>query len=86
MYSIVHLSVVLRSILHSSELSTFTDLIRPRARCPDCSRTWHRETGEVGGEAGERLLGEDEDEDAEANPKGKGVIRLEDDVEGPSRD
>ena len=80
-----HLSVVLRSILHSSGLSKFTDLIRPRARCPDCSRTWHRQTGKVAGEAEERLLREDVDEDVEADPKAKGAIRLEDDdVDGPS--
>ena len=36
-------------------------------------------------EASEPLLGENEEEDMEANPKGKGAIRLEDDEQGPSR-
>lgn len=35
-------------------------------------------------EAGGLLLEEDEEEDLEANPKGKGAIRLEDDEEGPA--
>ena len=41
----------------------------------------------MAGEAEERLLGEDVDDDVEADPKGQGAIRLEDDDgEGPSED
>lgn len=62
-------------------LNNFPSLLRPHAVCPDRNRTWNRQTGRMAGGAGEPLLGEDEEEDVEANPKGKGVIRLEDDAE-----
>ncbi len=58
--------------------------LRDPAVYPDCNRTWNRQTGRMAGGAGEPLLGEDEEEDVEANPKGKGLIRLEDDADDPS--
>lgn len=58
-------------------------MLRPHAVCPDCDRTWHGQTGRVADEASKPLLGGDEEEDVEASPKGKGVIRLEGNEEGP---
>ena len=82
--STIHLIVVLRTTLRSWNSPGLTSLLRPRAVCPDCSRTWDRQRGTVADDASEPLLGENEEEDMEANPKGKGAIRLEDDEQGPS--
>ena len=84
MDSTIHLIVFFRTILHPLKFKKLKSLFRPAAVCPDCNRTWHRQTGRVGDEAGEPLLEENREEDVEASPKGKGAIRLEDNAEGLS--
>lgn len=82
--AIMHFIIVLRTTLRSLNVNKFPSLLRPHAVCPNCSRTWNNQARRVAGEAGESLLGEEGEEDVEENPKGKGAIRLEDDVEGPT--